>query len=439
MKNIVLLGVGSTYFTKGIVESVIKYGGDWEIKMVDIDEKCLDVALNLGRRLTQYYKSGIKITGSVNRLDVLGGADAVVSTIGVGGRKAWERDVFAFRQFNIYQSTGDTFGAGGLSRAMRTIPVLLEVAADMEKLCPGALLVNFTNPMSVNCRALNKYSKIKTIGLCYGVTAIQRQLADVIGVPFEETWSKAVGVNHFTWITEFTHNGKSVWDRVRNVMANDPSKRVGGQFTWELFETFGAFPAVGDGHICEFMPFSLAKGAYYGKTFGVDGGHDFEHYAKHWDDVCAEMEAQAYGHKALTVLPEGTAAGSVLRDEDLFIDVTMAALGSGKAVERTVNLPNGGIVPNLPSDAVLEVTTLVNGSGFHPYNCGELPAGLNAILQRITASHALTVEASLSGDRNMVIQALIADLTAPNRQTAEKIADCILETHKDYLPHFHAK
>jgi len=436
MKTIALLGVGSTYFTKGIVESVIKYGGEWELRMVDIDEKSLDIALNLGRRLTEHYRADVKITGSTDRKDVLGGSDVVVSTIGVGGRKAWEKDVFMFRQFDIYQSTGDTFGAGGLSRAMRTIPVLLEVATDMEKLCPDALLVNFTNPMSVNCWALNKYCRIKTVGLCYGVTSFQRHLADVLGVPFGETWCKAVGVNHFTWITEFTHNGKSVLNQLKEVMANDSAKRIGGQFTWELFETFGAFPTVGDGHICEFMPLMQAKGAYYGKTFGVDGGHDFDKYAKYWDGVCEDMEAQAYGRKPLSVLPDDVSAGNTFRDEDLFIDVAMAASGLGKPVERTVNLPNRGIVPNLAPDAILEVTSLVNSAGIHPYNCGELPAGLNAILQRIVSSHALTVEASLGGDRNMVIQALMADSVAANRQIAEKIADCIIDTHRAYLPHF---
>jgi len=435
MKKIVLLGVGSTYFTKGIIESVIRYGGEWEVRMVDIDEKCLDIALNLGRRLVEHYKANIKISGSADRLDVLEGADAVVSTIGVGGRKAWEQDVFMFRQFNIYQSTGDTFGAGGLSRAMRTIPVMLDVAADMQKLCPDALLVNFTNPMSVICWALNKYSKIKTIGLCYGVTYFQHYLAELINVPFEETWSKAVGVNHFTWITDFTHNGKCAWNRVKEVIAKDNEKRSHNPYTWELFETFGAFPTVGDGHICEFMPLMQAKGAYYGKTFGVDGGHDFEKYANYWDDVCDDMQAQAYGHKPLEIMQEES-AGATFRDEDLFIDVLMAAFGSGKAVERTVNLPNNGIISNLPNDAILEVTTLVNSSGFHPYNYSEMPAGLNAILQRIVSSHALTVEASLSGDRNIVIQALMADSVAVNRPAAEKIADCILETHKDYLPLF---
>ena len=431
--NIVLLGVGSTFFTKGIIESIIRHGGSWELRMVDINEKCLDIAMSLGRRLVEHYDADIKITGSVNRLDVLGGADVVVSTIGVGGRKAWEQDVFMFRQFNIYQSTGDTFGAGGLSRAMRTIPVLLEIAADMEKLCPKALLVNFTNPMSVNCWALNKYSKIKAVGLCNGVTGYQNELAHIIGVPFEETWCKAIGVNHFTWITHFYHKGENVLSKVRDVMASDASKRAGGQFAWELFDTFGAYPTVGDGHICEFMPLMQAKNAYYGKTFGVDGGHDFEKYAKYWDDVCENMEAQAYGHKPLELTDADEARFS---DEDLFIAVVTAAAGIGKPVERTVNLPNNGIVANLPADAILEATTLVNSAGFHPYNYGELPVGINAIMQRVTSSHALTVEAAISGSRNIVIQALMADSVAINRQTAEQIADCILETHKDYLPHF---
>ena len=433
--KMVLLGVGSTYFTKGIVESLIKRGGSWELCMVDIDEKCLDIALNLGYKLIEHYKSDMKIKGSVNRLDELSGADVVVSTIGVGGRKAWEQDVFMFRQFNIYQSTGDTFGAGGLSRAMRTIPVLLEIAADMEKLCPDALFVNFTNPMSANCWALNKYSKIKTVGLCYGVTSIQHNLADLIGVPFEETWSKAVGVNHFTWITDFMYEGKNAWGLVREAAEKSGSKYMHGQYTWELFETFGAYPAVGDGHICEFMPLMQAEGAYYGKTFGVDGGHNFEKYAKYWDEVCAEMEAQAYGYKPLEVLPE-TETGNTFRDEDLFTDVVMAAANGGKPVERTVNLPNNGTVPNLPQEALLEVTALVNSAGFHPYNYGALPAGLNAVLQRVISSHALTIEASVSGDRNMVIQALLADSVAINKETAVKIADCILKTHKKYLPHF---
>ena len=119
----------------------------------------------LSQKLVDMYHAPVTVTGYTDRKDVLSGADAVVSTISVGGQRAWEKDVFIFRQFNINQSTGDTYGAGGVSRALRTIPVLIEVARDMERLCPDALLVDFTNPMTVNCWALNKMTKIKAVGL----------------------------------------------------------------------------------------------------------------------------------------------------------------------------------------------------------------------------------------------------------------------------------
>ena len=435
MKKIAILGVGSTYFTKGIVESLIKFGGSWELRLVDIDEKCLDIAMNLSQRLVDYYNADVKVSGSTNRQDILPGLDAVVSTIGVGGRKAWEKDVFMFHEFDIHQSTGDTFGAGGVSRALRTVPVLIDIARDMERLCPNALLVNFTNPMTVNCWALNKITKIKTVGLCYGVTALQHDLANLIEVPFEETWSKAVGLNHFTWITDFYYNGLDAWPLVREAIAKKPDVRARNPYTWELFEVFGAWPTVGDGHICEFIPGFQSKGAYYGKTFGLDGAHNFKKYAKHWDDVFQEMEDQAYGRKPLVDLDENK-AGADFKDEDFFTEVVMAVMGDGPAVERTVNLPNKGIVSGLPADAILEVTSLVNAAGFHPYAVGELPTGINAIVQRILASQALTVEAALTADRNLVVQAMMADLTALTRDKAEKLTDCILENHKEYLPNF---
>jgi len=431
MKKIAILGVGSTYFTKGIVESLIKFGGSWDLRLVDIDDKCLDIAMKLSQRIVDHYEADVKISGSVDRLDILDDLDAVVSTIGVGGRRAWEKDVFMFHEFNIHQSTGDTYGAGGVSRALRTVPVLIEIARDMERLCPNALLVNFTNPMTVNCWALSKVTKIKTIGLCYGVTSLQHHLANLIGMPFSKTWTEAVGVNHFTWITDFHCDGKDAWPLVREAIAKNLEVRAGNPYTWELFDVFGAWPTVGDGHICEFIPGFQGKNMHYGKTFGTH----FKDYAKHWDDVFREMEDQAYGHKPLTAIDDNTVS-ETFKDEDLFIDVLMAIIGDGPSVERTINLPNQGIVSGLPSDAVLEVTSLVNSSGIHPYAIGELPPGINAIIARIIASQALTVEASLHADRNLVIQALMADLTALTRDMAEKITDCIFKNHRAYLPQF---
>ena len=433
-KTIVLLGVGSTYFTKGIVESLIRKGGEWDLRLVDIDPDCLEIAMLLSKKLVEHYQAPVTVIGSTERKDVLAGADAVVSTIGVGGRKAWEKDIFIFHKFNIYQSTGDTYGAGGVSRALRTIPVLVEIARDMEKLCPNALLVNFTNPMTVNCWALNKVTKIKTIGLCYGVTYFQHFLAKFIDVPFEETWTKSIGVNHYTWITDFQYQGKDVWPLLRQKMKEKETEVKNMPYTWELFETFGAFPCVGDGHICEFVPGFQGKGAYYGKTFGIDGAHNFEEYAKHWDKVFDDMKDQAYGRKPLEKIGDNP-SGDTFRDEDLFIDVLSAIMG-GNPVERTINLPNQGQVPSLPLGAILEGTTLVNGAGFHPLSYGELPTGINAILQRILGAQALTVEAALKADRNLVVQTFMADLTAIRKADAQKLTDCILNTHKEYLPQF---
>jgi alpha-galactosidase len=435
-KTIVLLGVGSTYFTRGIVESLITKGGEWDVRLVDIDPECLEIATLLSRRLVEAYDAPVEISGSLDRRDVLPGADAVVSTIGVGGRRAWEKDVTIFRQFNIYQSTGDTYGAGGVSRALRTIPPLVEIARDIEKYCPNALLINFTNPLTVNIWAISKaVPKVRVAGLCYGVTYYEHFLAELIGVPWEQTSCRAIGVNHFTWIIDFSHNGQSVWPQVRKVMeARGYGSEKEPSYTWELFRMFDAFPVVGDGHICEFVPGWQGQGAYYGKTFGTTF-HNFESYAAGFDKVFVDMTDQAYGRAPIIKRADNPDEVDLFKDEDLFIDVLNASMG-GDSIFRTVNLPNIGQASNLPKGAVLEATTLINGDGFQPLCFGDLPPGITAILMRILGTQELTVAAALNADRKLAIQALVAGETVRTEAEAEKMMDVILETHRDYLPQF---
>jgi len=436
-KTIVLLGVGSTYFTRGIVESLITKGGEWDVRLVDIDPECLEIATLLSKRLVEVYDASVTVTGSLDRCEVLPGADAVVSTIGVGGRRAWEKDVAIFRQFNVYQSTGDTYGAGGVSRALRTIPVLVEVARDIERLCPDALFINFTNPMTVNCRAVAKTTSTNIVGLCYGVTYYEHWLAKFIGVPWKEVRCRAIGVNHFTWITDFQYEGRDAWPLVRQKMEEraDSPEVEGQPYTWELFRMFDAFPCVGDGHICEFVPGWQGQGAYYGKTFGVDAGHSsFEAYAAGFDKVFDEMADQAYGRAPVTKSEVDT-TGETFKDEDLFIDVLNASMGEDE-IFRTVNLPNIGQASNLPQGAVLEATTFISGAGLEPLCFGELPPGISAILQRIVSTQELTVEAALRADRQLAVQALVAGETVRTEAEAEKMMDVIMDTHREYLPQF---
>ncbi len=430
-KTIVILGVGSTYFTRGIVESLITKGGEWEVRLVDIDPKALEIAELLTKRLVDTYHAPVTVRGSLDRCEVLPGADAVVSVIGVGGRRAWEKDVAVFRQFNIYQSTGDTYGAGGVSRALRMIPVLVEVARDVERLCPNALFINFSNPLTVNVWAVSKTTGLKVAGLCYGVTYYQHYLANLIGMPWDQLTCRAIGANHFTWITDLSYKGESVWPQVRKVM-EEKGAALGNPYTWELFRMFDAFPCVGDGHICEFVPGWQGKGAYYGKTFGMDF-HNFEQYAATFDRVYDEMADQAYGRAPIIKRAENPSEKEMFKDEDLFIDVLNAALGEDQIL-RTVNLPNHGTATNLPEGAVLEATTLINGDGFQPLTFGALPPGITAILLRILGTQELTVEAALKADRKLAIQALVAGETVRTEAEAEKMMDVILDTHRDYLP-----
>lgn len=433
-KTIVILGVGSTYFTRGIVESLITKGGEWEVRLVDIDPTCLEIATLLSRRLVEAYDAPVTISGSLERKEMLPGADAVVSTIGVGGRRAWEKDVIIFRQFNIYQSTGDTYGAGGVSRALRTVPVLVEVAKDIEQLCPNALFINFSNPMTVNVWAISKAApSVRVAGLCYGVTYYQHYLANLINLPWDQLTCRAIGVNHFTWITDLSYKGESVWHLVRQVMEERGSE-LGNPYSWELFRMFDAYPCVGDGHICEFIPGWQGEGAYYGKTFGTTF-HNFEAYAAKFDRIFEEMADQAYGRAPIVKRADNPAEKDMFKDEDLFIDVLNASMGEAE-IFRTVNLPNIGQASNLPLGAVLEATTLINGDGFQPICFGKLPPGITAILMRILGTQELTVEAALKADRKLAIQALVAGETVRTEAEAEKMMDVILETHRQYLPQF---
>lgn len=433
-KTIAILGVGSTYFTRGIVESLITKGGEWEVRLVDIDPQCLEIATLLAKRLVEAYNAPVEVCGSLERKDVLPGADAVVSTIGVGGRRAWEKDVAVFRQFNVYQSTGDTYGAGGVSRALRTIPPLVEIARDIERLCPKALFINFTNPLTVNIWAVSRsVPNIKTAGLCYGVTFYQHYLAKLIDMPWDALTCRAIGVNHFTWITDLSYKGESVWPQVRKMMEAKGGE-LGNPYTWELFRMFDAFPCVGDGHICEFAPGWQGEGAYYGKTFGTTF-HNFEIYAAQFDTIFEQMADQAYGRAPIIKRADNPSEKEMFKDEDLFIDVLNAAMGQDE-IFRTVNLPNTGQASNIPAGAVLEATTLINGDGFQPLCFGNLPLGIRAIILRIVGAQELTVEAALKADRKLAIQALIAGETVRTEAEAEKMMDVILQTHRDYLPQF---
>jgi alpha-galactosidase len=427
-KNLVLIGAGSAMFTRGLVQNLIADGGEWELRLVDINAKNLDIAKRLSERLIEAYEAPIIVRAAEDRRELLAGADAVVTCIGVGGRRAWEQDVFIPRQFGIAQPVGDTYMPGGISRALRMVPPMLEIARDVMALSPEAIFINYSNPMSIICRAIRQATPAQVVGLCIGVKEVHDYLACFIEVPPETLWSAAIGVNHLTWIIELRYQGRDAWPLVRQKMAEKPDVMAKNPLSWDLFQVFNAFPAVLDRHVVEFFPGWHGQQGYHGHTLGVDA-ISFESVIEWGDKIFERMANEAYG---LTPLAKESEAG----EHSQLVEILRAVWNDANQF-YSVNLPNTGQVINLPPGVILEGTTLVNGSGFHPLNFGQLPPGLTAILQRVIGVQELTVAAALSGDYRLLVQALLADGHVFTRQQAEALADALLAAQRQWLPHFH--
>jgi len=458
-KKIVLIGAGSAMFTQGLVADMIQSPdlGPWELGLVDIDPQALETAEGLSRRMVEAKGAKIAISASTDRRAVLPGADVVVTTIGVGGRRAWEADVFIPRKYGVYQPVGDSVMAGGVSRGMRMIPALVDVAQDVKALCPEAWFFNYSNPMTANCwamswHAIRKATGLPVVGLCHGVFHVERQLAEFIGAPPEEVTSLFAGLNHLTWIFDLRWKGCDAWPLVRARLAEERKQPVDWQalgrqfpemgqpagtfkaadnpFSWSLFETYGAYPAVNDRHVTEFFPERFPEGRYYGHTLGVDC-FSFEHTIAWGDQIYADMRARALGEKPLDESVFERAEG----EHEQLLDI----LRSIEYDERRVfsaNLPNRGAVPNLPAEAVLELPAAATATGLRPLQIPDFPDPLAAIMTRKIAAAQLTVEAALAGDRRLFVEALLADGSVTDPEVARKMAEELLEVHREHLPNF---
>jgi alpha-galactosidase len=426
-ERIILVGAGSAVFTRGLVADLIERQLPVELALVDIDPEALDIAERLAAKMIAARRAPITLSAATERRQVLPSATAVVCTVGVGGRDAWERDVYIPRRYGIFAPVGDTVGPGGTSRALRMIPAMVAVARDVMDLAPEALFFNYGNPMAPVCRAIRKVTGAQVIGLCHGVDMTGRYLADALSIPLKEMHYTAVGINHLTWFVEVRHTGRDLMPRLRELAKQRAASPTDDPFSWQLLQLFGAFPAVLDRHVTEFFPQFFRDGRYYGRILGVDA-FSFEETIERGNSIFAEMRDEAYSPHPLDQSYFDRIGGEHERVLEI-ID----AIRHERPTVFSANLPNAGQAPNLPPDAVVETPAVAAGNGLRAIVQQPLsPALAGTLLTRYMWVETV-VEAALEGSREKFIQALVLDGAVSTLETAEALADELITAQSQYL------
>jgi alpha-galactosidase len=431
-EKLMIVGAGSAVFMKGLVSDLLRQEWEGELRLVDTDPQALAVAEKLAAKMLAARKSHVKLSASVDRRELMPGTTAVVCTIGVGGRRAWEQDVFIPRRYGIYQPVGDSVMPGGSSRALRMIPAMVAIAEDVLDLAPAALFFNYGNPMGPVCRAVRKATGAEMIGLCHGVFSVAYELADLLGVPRERLNYTALGMNHLTWFTELSMEGADLMPRLLALADSRPDNREHvACFIWELTRLFRAFPAVGDRHTTEFFPWLFSdQGSYYGWTPGVEP-FSFEGTIAAGDREFAEMTQLA---ESPDPLPADFFAKMGGEHEQVIDIIESIRFGRGKVY--SANLPNRGQLPNLPDEAIVECPAITAAGGLRPIQQRPLPSGIAGTLATRLQWVETIVEAALERSRRKFVQALLLDGAVKSIIMAEQLADDLLASQATHLQPF---
>ncbi|HEY0188130.1 MAG TPA: alpha-glucosidase/alpha-galactosidase [Cellulomonas sp.] len=426
MVKIAFIGAGSVVFTRQLIADLLGFPelAGIELALHDIDRDRLAVAEGTARRLVRQLGTPATVTASLDRRAVLDGATFVIDMIQVGGIDATITDLELPARHGLRQTIGDTTGVGGVFRALRTFPVLTAITRDMRELCPDALLLNYTNPMAMNVWWASVVAPdIRTYGLCHSVYWTAHDLAELLGLDVARTRYRAAGVNHQAWLLDWTADGEDLYPRLRAAIAADPGleRRV----RVEIFRRIGYYPTETSEHSSEYLSWFLRSDAQV-EHFRIE---PLQYIGISRENV-AEYERTRALLAADADLPlEGGASE--------YAPQVIHSVVTGTPREVHVNVPNTGLIDNLPAGAAVEVPALVDGSGVHPVAMGALPPQCAALNRTYLSVAELTIEAARTGDPRLVRQAVLADGNASSSLTPAEIwqlCDELVTAHGELLP-----
>lgn len=423
--KVVAIGVGSGTFGIGIIGDLIYFKEELcgsTIALVDINQERLDIMKKLAAIMNKEAGSPFKIEASVDRREVLEGADFVITSPAVKREELWKKDWEIINGAGIKQTYGENGGPGSLSHTLRNIPLMLSIFRDVEELAPNAWVINFTNPENRICMTLDRYTSLRFVGLCHGIHMGYDMVSHVMKIPRDDLDIKAAGMNHFTWIYDIRQKstGKCIYRDFCGKFREMPPDYE--PLSRRLLDTYGMFPTLGDHHTAEYLS--------YGWEFTGLGGRDFAENTKQKDILWDWLKGVISGARSIEERIKG-------RTDESVIDVIVAMMKGLNNYELAVNIRNNGCVPNLPDDAIIEIPGVVSGDTVRGLHMDPLPEGIAAVIRQQVTIQELSVEAAVKGDRKLALQAMLLDPVVDNYSVAKRVLDELLIAHKEYIsPNF---
>ncbi|WP_276255396.1 alpha-glucosidase/alpha-galactosidase [Halomontanus rarus] len=449
MVKIAFIGAGSISFTRRLVRDILSFPELQEstLALMDIDEDRLEKSRAMTQVLVDEHDLPTTVEATTDRREALEGADYVMCAIHVGGEEPFRNEIEIPQQYGVNQAVGDTLGPGGVFRALRTIPTMVDLTRDMEELCPDAPLLQHTNPMAMVCWAIEEATEIDVYGICHSVQGTAHDLAEYVDVPFEDVEYWVAGINHMAWFLEFESEGRDLYPDLRAVMNDRESEAYADDVVrFETMRHFGHFITESSQHLSEYLPYFRTSEAQIDEltersNYRADPD-EFEYspvcwmptgeYLKQWSSI---DPTDAFDIEEMDRSLDRSAE---------YASRIVHSLETGEGRRMNLNVPNAGpdgdggaLISNLPDEALVEVPCLVDGTGVNPCSVGALPSQLAALNRTNINVQQQGVRAALDRDEDALRRAVKLDpLTSAvcTLEEADELVDELLAANADYLP-----
>jgi alpha-galactosidase len=428
-RKITFIGAGSTVFAKNLIGDILSLPelSDSSICLFDIDETRLKSSEIVARRIVETVGASASVEITTDRGRAFDGASYAINMIQVGGyRPCTVTDFEIPKRYGLRQTIADTLGIGGIMRALRTIPVLIDMCKEMERRCPEVVHLNYVNPMAMNCWALNEATRIRTVGLCHSVQHTAEALAHDIGVPLEEINYVVAGINHLAFYLTFRRNGEDLYPEIRRVIAEGRVPED-NRVRYEIFARLGYFVTESSEHFSEYCPWFIKRDREdLIKRFNIP----LDEYPRRCENQITFWEKQRADFESSDCPLE-------IRRSAEFGSLIIDSLETGTPRVIYGNVSNHNLIDNLPVGCCVEVPCVVDKNGVQPVRIGRIPSHLAAVMQTNVNVQALTVEAVLKQDPQRIYHAAMLDPHTAAELDLDQIwslVDDLIAAHGDWIP-----